>query len=160
MDGVGFSRIGHTLDTGPEIDQASLLFMWSEAILFPAAWRERDEIFTWSELDERAAATITFERPAGPVAAQLRLDPGTGMPDRFVAERHMGVGSTPFTWTVDCADWGPTEDGVMLPRTAQVTWADEPGPWFRMEIRRADPGADVAEAIDRGRRVVADARAD
>lgn len=158
VDGTGFSRISHTLDMGPEIDQASLLFMWSEAILFPSAWLDRDDV-TWAGLDEHTAA-VTFERPTGAVTAQLAFDPADGLPSRFSADRYKGVGSSPVEWAVDYADWGPTEDGVQLPAQATVTWADERGPWFRMHIRRANPDADVADALARGRAVLEAAAAD
>jgi hypothetical protein len=41
-----------------------------------------------------------------------------------------------------------------------VTWADEPGPWFRMHIRRANPGADVSGAMARGRQLLKEAADD
>ena len=158
VDGSGFSRISHTLDVGPEIDQASLLFMWSEAILFPSAWSERDDI-VWAPLDEHSAA-VTFTQPSSPVVARLDFDPGTGRPARFAAERHKGIGRPTVEWLVDYSDWCPTADGVELPGLATVTWTDEPGPWFRMWLSRANPGADVSAALARGRALLAEVAAD
>lgn len=158
LDGSGFSRIGHTLDIGPEVDQASVLFMWSEAILFPHAWAGREEV-DWAPLDDHRAA-VTFSAPAGPVPAVMEFDPDSAMPARFSAERFKGVGAAKVGWSVDYRAWGPTEDGVLLPGSAAVTWADEPGPWFRMQIRRANPGADVSGALARGRRLQAEIAAD
>jgi hypothetical protein len=158
IDGTGFSRISHTLEMGPEIDQASLLFMWSEVILFPSAWQNRDDV-AWAAINDDTA-TLTLTEPVAPVTAQVSFDPGTGMPARLSAERFKGVGSRQVEWLVDYADWAPTEDGVTLPGTATVTWADEPGPWFRMHIKRANPGTDVSGALARGRRVLEEAAAD
>jgi len=158
VDGVGFSRISHTLDMGPEIDQASLLFMWSEAVLFPFAWRDREDV-VWAAIDDQAAV-LTLTAPDTPVVAQVTFDPATGLPQRFSAERYRGVGSAKTEWVVDYADWAKTEDGILMPRNAVVSWADEPGPWFRMRIDRANPGADVAAAMERGRRLLAEAAVD
>jgi hypothetical protein len=154
VDGTGFSRISHTLDMGPEIDQSAALFMWAEAILFPAAWHDRPDV-EWADGDEHGA-TVTLPIGEAGLAAQLAFDPGTGLPSRFGAERYKGVGSRPVGWTVDYEDWRPTSDGVVLPGVATVAWADEPGPWFRMWIERANPGADVSEAMARGRALLAD----
>jgi len=158
VDGTGFSRISHTLDIGREIDQASLLFMWSEAILFPAAWADREDV-VWAAIDDDTA-TVSFTEPNAPVVAQVTFDPTSGMPAHFTAERFKGVGAAKVEWVVEYADWGLSEDGVALPRSASVTWADEPGPWFRMQIRRANPGADVSGAMARGRDLLAEIAAD
>jgi len=158
VDGTGFSRISHTLDMGPEIDQASMLFMWSEAILFPDAWRHRDDVI-WTAIDDETA-DIALPFGEAYVSARISFDPVTGYPSSFGAERYKGVGARPVEWIVDYADWRPTDDGVTLPSLATVTWSDEPGPWFRMWIKRANPGADVAETIARGRALLADVAAD
>jgi hypothetical protein len=158
VDGSGFSRISHTLDIGPEVDQASLLFMWSEAILFPAAWADHEDV-DWAPLDDDTAA-VTFTAPDAPVPAEVAFDPDSGMPVRFSAARFKGVGAAKVEWIVDYGPWQPTEDGALLPSSATVTWADEPGPWFRMQLRRANPGADVSAALARGRRLQAEIAAD
>jgi|GEM_PF-3310564 len=158
VDDTGFSRISHTLDLGHEIDQASLLFMWSEAILFPAAWAAREDV-EWASIDDDTAA-VAFTQPDTAVPARVTFDPETGMPARFSAERFKGVGAARVEWIVDYEGWSPTEDGVTLPGTATVTWADEPGPWFRMQIKRANPGADVSGAMARGRQLLAEVAAD
>jgi hypothetical protein len=158
VDGVGFSRISHTLDMGHEIDQASLLFMWSEAILFPSAWLERDDV-VWAPYDDDAAV-VSFTEPDAPVVAQVAFDPSSGMPARFSADRFKGPGTRQVEWAVDYSDWGPTDDGVTLPTHAQATWADEPGAWFKMDIQRASPDAVVDGAIERGRHLLAQAAAD
>lgn len=158
IDGVGFSRISHTLEMGHEIDQAALLFMWSEAVLFPDSWRGRDDV-VWAPLDDDAAA-VTFTEPEAPAPAQVTFDADSGMPSRFTAERFKGVGSRKVEWIVEYLDWRPTGDGIMLPGAATVTWADEPGPWFRMHLERANPGADVSGALARGRQLLAEAAAD
>ena len=61
VDGVGFSRISHTLDVGPEIDQSAALFMWAEAVLFPSAWRDRDDV-DWAAVDDQ---TVDVSLPFG-----------------------------------------------------------------------------------------------
>jgi hypothetical protein len=165
VDGSGFSRISHTLDIGPEVDQASLLFMWSEAILFPACWTEREDV-VWAPLDDHTAA-VTFTAPNAPLPAVVTFDRDSAMPARFSAQRfkgmgqaRKGVGPAKIEWVVDYGPWQRTEDGVELPNSATVTWADEPGPWFRMQIRRANPGMDVSDALERGRRLQAEIAAD
>ena len=158
IDGTGFSRISHTLEMGPEIDQSAALFMWAEAILFPAAWRERDDL-DWADIDEHTAdVALPFGEARLP--ARLAFDPETGYPARFSAERYKGTGGRPVEWVVDYADWRATADGVTLPRLATVTWSDEPGPWFRMWIERANPDADVSAAVARGRSLLAEVAAD
>lgn len=158
VDGRGFSRISHTLDIGPEIDQAAALFMWAEAILFPAAWREREEV-EWSTVDDE---TTDVALPYGHerVSARLAFDPESGYPTDFTAERHKGPGGRPVEWSVGYSDWRTTIDGVLLPGLATATWSDDPGPWFRMWIERANPDADVSEAMARGRDLLAGVDAD
>jgi len=158
IDAAGFSRISHKLDVGHEVDQASLLFMWSQALLFPSAWLERDDV-VWAPLKDDLAV-VTFTAPDTPVVAQMRFDGRTGLPSRFSAERFKGPGSQKCEWIVDYAEWRLTADGVTLPAEATVTWSDEPGPWFRMQIERANPGADVSGAMERGRALLTEAAAD
>jgi hypothetical protein len=158
IDGVGFSRISHKLDVGHEVDQASLLSMWSLALLFPSAWLDRDDL-VWASLEDDIVV-VTFTAPDAPVVAQMRFDARTGMPSRFTADRFKGPGSQKLEWIVDYAEWRPTADGVTLPAEATVTWSDEPGPWFRMQIERANPGADVSGAMERGRALLTEAAAD
>jgi hypothetical protein len=158
VDGIGFSRISHTLDMGHEIDQAALLFMWSEAILVPSAWLRREDV-VWAPFADDTAV-VSFTEPAAPMVAQVVFDPEIAMPRRFIADRFKGPGSQPVEWMVDYADWRPTEDGLMLPHDVLVSWADEPGPWFRMRIERANPGADVSGAMSRARESLRQAAAD
>lgn len=158
VDDTGFSRISHTLDVGPEIDQAAALFMWAQAILFPSAWQGRHDI-VWSAVDDDTA-DVALPVPQGPVSARVAFDPTTGFPLRFSAERYKGVGSRPVEWTVAYEDWKPTTDGVILPGLATVTWSDEPGPWFRMWFARANPDAHVSSAMERGRALLAAVAAD
>ena len=143
---------------GPEIDQAAALFMWAEAILFPSAWQERADV-EWTGVDDQTA-DVSLPFGAERVGARLVFDPASGYPSRFSADRHKGVGSRPTGWIVDYEDWRETSDGVTLPGRATVTWSDEPGPWFRMWIERANPGADVSAAMARGRSLLAEAAAD
>jgi len=158
VDSTGFSRISHTLDMGLEIDQSSALFMWAEAILFPSAWQDRDDV-DWAAIDDETA-DVSLPFGEGRVAARVTFDQSSGFPARFSAERYKGIGSRPLEWIVDYSDWRATADGVTLPGLATVTWSDEPGPWFRMWIERANPGADVDGAMARGRALLAEAAAD
>ena len=158
VDGTGFSRISHTLEVGPEIDQSAALFMWAEAILFPAAWHGRDDV-DWATIDDHTA-DVALPLGEAPMPARISFDPATGFPARFSADRHKGIGSRPVEWVVDYSDWKPTADGVTLPGLATVTWSDEPGPWFRMWIERANPDADVSGAMARGRTLLAEVAAD
>jgi hypothetical protein len=158
VDGRGFSRIGHTLDVGPEIDQSAALFMWAEAILFPPAWRGRDDV-TWSALDD-ATADVSLPLGQEQLSARVTFDPESGFPATFSAARYKGVGSRPVEWLVAFRDWRATSDDLMLPSLATVSWSDEPGPWFRMWIDRANPDADVSDALARGRALLAQVDAD
>ena len=158
VDGTGFSRISHTLDVGPEIDQSAALFMWAEAILFPSAWRDRADL-DWATVDD-ATADVSLPFGEGRLSARVTFDPGTRFPSRFRAERYKGVARRRTEWIVDYSEWRATADGVVLPSLATVTWADEPGPWFRMWIERANPGADVSGALARGRALLAEIAAD
>ncbi|MEX1335166.1 MAG: DUF6544 family protein, partial [Candidatus Limnocylindrales bacterium] len=158
LEGRGFSRISHTLDMGPEIDQAAALFMWAEAILFPEAWRGRDDV-GWSAVDDE---TTDIALPMGEerIPARVTFERRYGFPATFSAERYKGVGSRPVEWLVEYSEWRTTSDGVMLPSLATVSWSDEPGPWFRMWIARANPDADVSGAMERGRTLLAQVDAD
>lgn len=158
VDGVGFSRISHTLETGPEIDQSAALFMWAEAILFPASWRERDDVSWEAVAEHRTEVSLPFAGER--LTASLDFDASTGLPARFGADRYKGLGSRPVRWQVDYADWRLTTDDVLLPSLATVAWSDEPGPWFRMWIERANPDADVSDAMSRARAQLSAIQAD
>lgn len=158
VDGRGFSRISHTLDMGTEIDHSAALLMWAEAILFPAAWRDRQKL-GWATIDDETA-DVTLPLGDKRISARLTFAPDTGFPESFCAERYKGVGSRPVEWLVEYTDWRATTDGVMLPGLLTATWSDEPGPWFRLWIRCANPDADVSGAIGRGRELLAQVHAD
>ena len=128
------------------------------AILFRAAWQGRDDM-DWAAIDDDTS-DVALPLGEARMPARVTFDPVNVLPLRFSAERYKGPGTRPVEWVVEYAGWKPTADGVLLPGVATVTWSDEPGPWFRMWIERANPGADVSSAMARGRTLLAQAAAD
>jgi hypothetical protein len=151
IDGHGISRVGHTVEDGPEIDQGAFLFLWAEAFLYPAAWAHLPGL-RWEGVNHHTALLdLPFE--GGLERALVHFDPETAYPSMFEASRYKGTGAR-IPWRVDYADWG-WSNGLPVPRRGAVQWDDEPAPWFEFRIDEALPEVPVTDELRHARDVLA-----
>jgi hypothetical protein len=150
VDGHGLVRIGRTLRSGPAIDQGALIAMWGEALVFPAAWIGRSDVW-WKPIDDRSAR-LFVTGPAGPIALDVQFNPATGLPSSCQADRCKGDG--PLTpWTGEWANWRPSGRGVLVPHRMRVRWMDEARPWLDIQVRRVTFDTPVEAELNRARRI-------
>ena len=137
--GRGFSQQAWIRPTGPHIDTANALTMWSEACLFPSAIVAQPAA-RWREL---GPDLVELTAPAGEVevTAQIAFDRESGRPVRFRADRFRDA-TTAIGWDVVYRDWrwvGP----LLLPGSVSVRWDDEAEPWLVGVIEGAVTGLDA-----------------
>lgn len=155
VDGCGITRVGSATAVGSEIDQGAFLALWCESLLFPTAWARLPGL-RWIFGDE-TEARVELPFRGGLEAATIRFDPESPFPVAFEADRHRAIGSPKVAWRAEYGIWHWRE-GLALPTRMQVTWADEPGPWFEMRLEEVVPNEPITEPFDRARRVIAEAR--
>jgi hypothetical protein len=78
-------------------------------------------------------------------------------PIRFEAERYQGTTGRRVCWFGDSSGWRRMS-GIPVPGKITAWWSDEPGPWFELRVEEARPNVNIGEALDKGRRAIADAR--
>ena len=154
VDGRGITRVLGSADTGAHIDQGSLHPLLAETLFFPSAWSIVGGL-SWEPVDDRSARLVVPFQDGSEVAT-VRFDPTTNMPSDYEAVRYKSQGPK-VDWQVRMRNWqrlGTTP----VPRTIEVRWADEPGPWLALEFHRLATGVDIDEALRRARRALAAAR--
>jgi hypothetical protein len=150
VDGQGLVRIGRMVRSGPEIDQGALIAMWGEALVFPAAWIARSDVW-WTPIDDHSARLVVTG-PAGPIPLDVHFNPATGLPSSCHADRYKDTG--PLTpWTGEWTNWRPSGRGVLVPRRMRVRWMDEAQPWLDIQVRRVAFDPPVEPELDRARRI-------
>jgi uncharacterized protein DUF6544 len=150
VDGYGLVRIGRMVRSGPEVDQGALIAMWGEALVFPAAWIGRSDVW-WKPIDDHTARLVVTG-PEGPIPLDVRFNPATGLPSSCHADRYKDAGRlTP--WTGEWADWRPTGRGMLVPCRMRVRWMDEAQPWLDIQVRRIEFDPPVEPELDRARRI-------
>lgn len=138
VGGRGFARILRSVHTGPDIDQAAALFMWSEAFLFPSAVPLQPTA-AWEPLG-MDTARLVIPVGASEAVAHVSFDPVDGRPVAFRAHRFKAPG-TKVGWEVRYHGWR-RHAGLLVPERATVAWDDEPGPWLTAEIEGTAVGLD------------------
>ena len=124
-------------ETGPEMDQGSLMRWLNETMWFPAVWAT--DTITWTPIDDqRARGSVTVGDLTA--TAEFHFDDRGRLVD-FVAERHrdtddgfiMTRWSTPIT---DHADF----HGIELPASGSAVWHLEDGDFEYIRIEATDVG--------------------
>lgn len=130
VDGHGRMRIGRRSVTGPEIDQGENLFLWAELLLVPAM-AGRPGV-RWQSVDaDSALLRVPFG--AGSDRLMVRFDPDTGLLSECRALRYRTPGEPKVRWHIWYERWthGP---GGRYPGRICVRWADQPRPWFVLDV--------------------------
>jgi hypothetical protein len=147
VDGHGLMKVGPSVQTGVEFDQGALIAQWGEALGFPSAWENRDDV-RWEAVDADTARLVV-PGPEGDIPITVAFDRRTGFPVRCEAQRYKSKGPK-IGWTGHSSDWRRF-DGVLAPGRFTVQWADEPFPWIDIRTKSVTVNAPVDEAIARGR---------
>ncbi len=141
IDGSARLELPFAAVEGPRTDQGANLALWAEAGWFPSIWLT-DARTTWEPIDATSARLIV---PFGDGTEEITLtfDPDTGLLQRMESMRFKGEeDETKTLWLNDALDW-ETLDGVTVPMTTTVTWADEGTPWARLRTEEMILNADL-----------------
>jgi hypothetical protein len=146
VDGHGRMRIGRRSVTGPEIDQGENLFLWAELLLVPAVLAARPGV-RWQSVDaDSALLRVPFGRDRDRL--MVRFDPDTGWITECRALRYRTPGGPKVGWYVWFERW-THRSGGWCPARISVRWADQPRPWFVLDVDgtatnvRVDPDLEV-----------------
>jgi hypothetical protein len=153
VDDTGITVVGHEASTGYEIDQGTFLALWSQSLLFPTAWERRPGLRWTSVRDDEVIVSLPFR--GGIETAVLRFAPDrTPFPVAFEAERYREVGRPKVGWRAEYGDWHWRE-GIAVPTTLRVQWADEAHPWFELRAETIVPNDSLDGHEDRAREALA-----
>lgn len=150
VDGHGFTKAVGAADIGEEFDQGAFHALVLESLGLPHSWPRLR--FAWESLDDDTAILrVPFKD--GVETPTVRFDPTSGFPATFEVARHKGRGPK-VDWRVDIEGWRRF-GSVWEPEVLAVRWMDEPGPWFTLQTRQVVEDADVGDALERARVVLA-----
>jgi hypothetical protein len=141
LDGSARLELPFGVSEGPNIDQGANLALWAEAGWFPSVW-VTDPRTTWEPIDATSARLIV---PFGDATEEITLtfDPDTGLLQRMESMRFKGEEDQAKTlWLNEALDW-ELLDGVTVPMTTTITWADEGTPWARLRTEELILNADL-----------------
>ena len=153
VEGAGITKIGPMTSIGPEIDQGAYLGMWPLPAAYPSAWTDG---VAWEPVDD-TAAQLRLPFADGVEVATVHFDPASGYPVRFEADRFKGASGRKVRWIGGSADWRLI-DGIPVPGRITAEWSDEQGPWFELQIDRAQVDVPIDEALSKGRSAITAAR--
>ena len=146
LDGTAKLELPFGVMEGPKIDQGANLALWAEAGWFPSVWLTDDRV-AWEPIDASSARLLV---PFGDETEEfiLTFDPETGLLDGMASMRFKGEeDETKTLWLNEALDW-EVLDGVPVPMTTTVTWADEGTPWARLRTEELTLNADLDRYIN------------
>jgi hypothetical protein len=146
LDGTAKLELPFGVMEGPKIDQGANLALWAEAGWFPSVWLT-DTRSSWQPIDATSARLLV---PCGDGTEEFTVvfDPDTGLLERMESMRFKGEENGSKTmWLNEALDWDVL-DGVPVPMTTTVTWADEGAPWARLRTEELTLNADLNRYIE------------
>jgi hypothetical protein len=145
-DGAARLELPFAVMQGAKIDQGANLALWAEAGWFPSIWLT-DTRSAWEPIDATSARLLV---PFGDETEELTLtfDPATGLLTRMASMRFKGEeAETKTLWLNEAFDFDVL-DGLPVPMTTTVTWADEGTPWARLRTEEMILNADLDRYIE------------
>jgi hypothetical protein len=130
LDGGARLELPFGVMQGPKVDQGANLALWAEAGWFPSLWLT-DPRVRWEPVGADSARLLV---PFGDVTEELTVtfDRATGLLQRMESMRFKGEEAATRTgWSNEALGWAEL-DGLTVPMTTTVTWADEGTPWARL----------------------------
>ena len=146
LDGTAKLELPFGVMEGPKIDQGANLALWAEAGWFPSIWAT-DPRASWEPIDATSARLVV---PFGEETEEFTLtfDAESGLLQRMESMRFKGEqDETKTLWVNEALDWDVL-DGVPVPMTTTVTWADEGTPWARLGTEEMILNADLDRYIE------------
>lgn len=135
-----------TTEDDPQVNQGANLALWGEAMWFPSIF-VTDPRARWEPVDEHTAHLIV---PFGDQEETFTavFDAETGLLDHMTAMRYKGEDASEKTlWTIEPrGDWIAVQ-GMLIPESGAVIWADEDGPWAVFTLDDAVYNVDVSTYI-------------
>jgi hypothetical protein len=135
--GHGRMRIGRQRVSGPEIDQGENLFLWAELLLIPSVLATRPGV-RWEPVDtdtdtDTDSARLRVPFGTGEDELLVRFDPDTGLISECRAMRFRTPGQPKVGWHIWYERWTHFAAG-RYPTRISVRWADQPRPWFVLDV--------------------------
>jgi hypothetical protein len=140
LDGSARLELPFGVMQGPKVDQGANLALWAEAGWFPSLWLT-DPRVSWEPLGADSARLLV---PFGDDTEELTVtfDRATGLLQRMESMRFKGEAATRTGWSNEALGWSEL-DGLTVPMTTTVTWADEGTPWARLRTEAVLLNADL-----------------
>jgi hypothetical protein len=146
LDGVARMELPFgTVEGHHKLNSAANLGLWGETLFMPPVFLT-DPRVRWEPIDsEQARLIVPFE--GGEDSFTVWFDPVSGKITKMHAMRWKEIEDTaPTGWTLKVHDWRMV-DGLLLPVSGSVTWADANAPWLDMTIHDAAFNVDVSQYI-------------
>lgn len=135
IDGAGrtaLSGVVKGVTEGPRTDQGAYLALAAESILVPS-WQALGG--TWEAVDAHRAR-LAFPYGEGTESLLVSFDAESGLPVRIEADRFKSEDGPKTRWAIELGSYRDTRQGLRVPSSFEVAWADESGPWSRWTIDR------------------------
>jgi hypothetical protein len=143
--GRGEFRVGRWRTTGPEIDQGENLFLWAELVLFPSVLATRPGV-RWEPLHRDSARLRVPFGADGEDELEFGFDPDTGLISHCRADRYRRPGGPKIGWHIGYERWTYFPAG-RYPARITVRWADQPDPWFVLDVDGVATNVPVSPAL-------------
>lgn len=142
LDGAGVMELPMgTIENEPKVDSGGNLGLWGESIWLPTIF-VTDERVRWEAVDDtHARLFVPFTE--GEDTFTVTFDPETGLIAEMEAMRWKGADAEEKTgWILYPYDWAEF-NGMLVPVSSGVVWADEGTPWLVVNLTDMALNADI-----------------